>query len=325
MRYGRSALLLSLGLVIAGCSSSTGKESTDETTVKELLQQVVDSAEDDAGLTAWKSVLSLTQKSYENSWTAQSDEKYYEYKDDEDAFVTENFTYLGSRYDAFLEKDKAGYYVSMTDYDDSYNTFITGDAIFARYATDPVEIYAKLSETSGSEIKGTYEAVSTGFDDSVDTASLNNLIDAAGGAAYYHNADPIRYASLYEFSLSETDSGFELKAEVKDLEKFQEQVSNSVLLTDLKTNKDVIGLDEVKGETYTYTFNSDGVLTSVTNEVLHALSALDHSTYVDVSSTTAIANADDNVISPDAFSSVFEAAIDGTWMDNRDFTIENWK
>lgn len=322
--------------LLAGCSASTTDNSTtdteDNTTAAETssmpaaLETLKDAADDDdKALEAWTTLLSNAADYYDDNYHIEGSSNFYEYKTaDDSSFVDDSFLYKIGRDSVAMSSDSEEYIVDLTDIDNSDNSLEQGYGTIGRFGDDGLVAVITLDATSESELQGKLKS-STTDTKSTDDEIINNMMDTLVNFGYIRNVDPIHDASLYSYEFSQDGDKWVLKLSIKDVEAFQKAAAIKTVLIDDRDDRPVLGLDEVEAETYTFTFDSDGILQSVDNEIFHALSALDDSTYVSIGNKTALSKATDVNLSVSAMKEFLDNVSDGSVADGSEFTIENWK
>lgn len=321
------ALLTSLAF--AGCSSApaaddsgTGENPTDVS----LLQNVVDSADkDSACYTAWQELLRQNFEQLNNSFFIGSEGNYYEYKDNEEqTFTEENRLYYAARENLFSSGDEP-LNIDVTDIDDSYGTLVKGLGLFDRYGKNQMLSAADLTDTENDVLKGTLISADKGASVEAYSAAVNSMVDSLVNFGYIRYVDPIHNASLYNYDLKTTDSGYTLSLSVKDLDAFKKQAAVKSELFDSRTGRDVLGLDQIEEETWTFTFDEKGMLKESENQILHALSAVGQEGFVDLMNKTTVSQDTQSDLNPDAFSTYFASLEDGSLKDGSSFEVQGWK
>lgn len=292
-----------------------------------ILQNVVDNAGNNEGCyTAWEELLNAVFTQQNNSFTLDSEGEYYLYRDNaSNTFVEKDDIYDFSRDNVFVSGDQT-MNIDLEDLDDSYQNLIDGYGVFTLYQNDAtITVDATLTSDDDERLIGSIDSVEQSGKEEVASAAVNSMIDSIINYGYIRNVDPIHNASLYNYDLTQQGSGYVLKCTVKNLDEFKQQATVKTELYDYKTQSNVLGLDQIEHEEWTFTFDSNGMLKKVINNILHAVSALDQKTYVNVTNKTDVRAAANKDLYPSSFTSFFDQVKTGTLNKGSNFTVNNWK
>lgn len=322
-----SACLLA-SMAFAGCTSTadqnngTGENPNDVT----LLQNIVDNAsDDDACYHQWNVLLNSYYTQLGNGFFMGSEGGYYEYLDNKArTFTEEDRLYYAARENVFTA-DEPHMNIDVTDINDSYGNLEKGFGLFDKYDKESILSAAALTDTQDDELKGTLDAVKISDDADLAAQAFASMVDSLVNYGYIRYVDPIHNASLYNYDLKTTDDGYTLTLTVKDLEAFKKASTVKSGLVDTRTNRPVLGLDQIEAETWTMTFDKDGMLKESENEVLHALSAVGDEAFVDLMNKTTLSKDTEADAKPSAFEDYFKQIEDGTLKDKDSFDVKGWK
>lgn len=323
-----SACLLA-SLAFAGCTSSptddnsgTGENPDDVT----LLQNVVDNAStDDACYHQWNELLNSYYVQLDNGFFMGSEGNYYEYKDNEEqTFTEENRLYYAARENVFTTGD-VHMNIDVTDINDSYDNLEKSIGLFDKYDKTSILSAANMTDTQNDVLKGTLISAETSDDANAEAQAFESMVDSLVNFGYIRYVDPIHNASLYNYDLKTTDDGYTLTLTIKDLDAFKKAAAVKSELFDSRTDRDVLGLDQIEAETWTMSFDENGMLKECQNEILHALSAVGEESFVDLMNKTTLSRDTEADANPAAFEDYFNQIADGTLKDGDSFEVKGWK
>lgn len=323
-----SACLLA-SMAFTGCTSTpadnntgTGENPDDVT----LLQNVVDNASsDEACYHQWNELLNSYFVQLNNGYFMGSEGNYYEYKDNEtQTFTEEDRLYYAARENIFTSGD-THLNIDVTDIDDSYDTLEKSFGLFDKYDKESILSAANLTDTEDDELKGTLISAETSDKANVEAQAFESMVDSLVNFGYIRYVDPIHNASLYDYDLKTTDDGYTMTMTIKDLDAFKKAAAVKSELFDARTDRDVLGLDQIESETWTMTFDENGMLKESKNEILHALSAVGEESFVDLMNKTTLSKDTEADANPDAFADFFSQIADGTLKSGDSFEVKGWK
>lgn len=330
-----SGMLLVCAALLAGCTTSSqdssisDKSSTSsmtqssEASGEALLNALVANADDDEKAEkSWMELFAHTANYYAGSLESEGDGEIYEYQTaDESSFVTASLLYQTARLNGMFTSDSEILAADFTDLANSDDQFISGTGILVLESGENKKgAIVNLTDTNKSFTGEVIDLFTPQL--SSDTLVATNLRDSVINCGLVRTVDPVHNASLYDYKLEKEGKGYRLSLEVKDLDAYKAAAASLVPVVDNLDGKTVLGLDEIEGETFFFTFNEDGVLSKVGNNIYHAIYTLDEKLYVNVRNETEVKNLDN--------ASKFEESI-GNLFSQKDlakgeaFSIENWQ
>lgn len=338
MKTRRVIAALLAGMMIAGCSASqpsqndanTGKETTENNTQNStepaLIKALIDASGDDSqALNAWNAIFTQTAKSYSGNYTVGGDGEVYLYTEDNAGMVDDHTQYDVSRNCVMRTENGQTDLIDLTDIDDSYETLIQGFGYIGAVGNDSAGASVKLDQTDDDSLKGTINKVYEGDQPDMDKAAADNIMDAMTNFGYVRTVDPIHDASLYKWNLEQKGSNYVVTLNVKDLDAFKKKAALKEVLIDNRTDAPVLAMDEITGETWTYTFDNQGNLKESENTVYHVLTAMDLKSYMNLHNEADIEAAESDDLRMDALTDFIAGVKDGSLKEGSAFTITNWE
>lgn len=285
MNNKTAVALLSISMLAAGCSSSgqTNTEETDKT--PELIEAVVNSASDDQkALEAWDALLLNTASAYNYQFEMETDGEDYEYKqDDAEGNVDDSAVYETGKEVLFRSSSENESYVfNVASIEDSDENFLKGFGIIDRFGEQAIQIALDIQDPDLEHFRATVADV---FDNSGtlsevtrDEAISNAMMDAMANTGYVVSSDPFHNASYYEFSVKKDADGYVMNVTAKDLDAIRMAANSRDVLYDYRSQRPVLGMNEIENESWEFRFDDQGVLKECTANAGHVLYALDAGT-----------------------------------------------
>lgn len=332
-RKAFAALVLSASM-LAGCSSNTSDTSagsqtaTDSDKVPEALKALVDAAGDDSQAEAdWKTLLKNFAQANDMRFTVETDGEDYLYDENSSqTLVKDNFIYDVGKDTVFWNNGDSSLLVDLCDVDDSYHALELGYGTIDRIGKNPVMTAVSLSDTQDDALKGTIEKTSTEASDEED-AAVTSLIDSIIDFGYVRTVNPISNASMYNYDLKQDGSKWKLTLSIKDLDAFKQKADTAAILIDDQNDRPVLVLDDIESETYTFTFDANGILESEENNIFHVINAITDeykATYMNLANKAEFKKAEADDIKPEAFTDYFDSVENGSLKEGDSFTITDW-
>lgn len=324
------ALLMAAGCSSAPAGNQTDSNKTDTSSTPESINALMTAADgDDAAYEAWEQLLKNTVDHYNGSLSMDCSGDDYLYKDTKDQeMVKEDFLYDIGRDVEIKKASDSTVAADLTDVDDSYDAFISGFGSINRYGKDAVSSSVKLENTSDDSLKGTITAVSQDTQIEEAFGDEETMIDALVNYGYVRTVDPIHNASLYKYEVAEKDGDWQVTAKIKDLDAFKKHATVKAVLTNNQNNLPVLVMDQIEEDSFTFTFDKDGVLKSSQNQVYHVINGFtpEHEqTFMNLDNKTEIKASKSDDIHPEAFDEYFKGLADGTLKAGDSFEITGWK
>ena len=326
MNIKKYAAVLCVLMMSAGCAAPAGSSNAQPETVSALLKSA---EQDDTGLKAWSDIFAKTSDSYSGTFSLAGSGEAYLWKDTKDQeMVKEDFIYDIGRIGEIAKMDDSTCAVDLTDVDDSYHDLITGTGLINRYGKDALNTAVKLSSTKDNAIKGSVMAVSTDTGLDAKTGTDETMIDLLVNYGYVRTVDPFHNASLYNYEAAEKDGKWVVTATIKDLDSFKQHATVKAVLAGNPNELPVLLMDQVEKETYTFTFDENGALTSSQDQIYHVINGLTpqyQETFMNLNNKIEITKNADGALSKDAFGKYFEAVTKGELKAGDAFEIAGWK
>lgn len=351
--YHSAAALLLAAAMLAGCSSGSTEnqaenqagDNTNKTEVpadagtapedfKTMIQTLKDNAsDDDKALEAWQDLLSFTAESLDFRFEVGTDGDDYEYQDKGNtAHVKDNRVYeVGREAIFYAADDTTSYAVDLTDVDNSYDDLIDGFGTIDRYGPEALQTTVKVTESEHDTIKGTLKSSSDNSGElknvTKQEAAIDLLMDSISGSGYIRTADPFHNASLYSMDVEDKDGETVVTLKVSDTDALRKASSVKAVLYNNRTERPVLGMNEIEDDTWTFRFNKDGVLREVENNadhVLYTAGSDSQTAYLSILNKTEIEKGDADKFNVKAVDDYINQVKDGTLKDGDSFELADW-
>ena len=315
-QYSRMGLALLLATnVLVGCqnanqnpsqtntASATLQEPSEATTnnpsaiSNDLLNQLVQANQDDQlAKEIWTKLLNQTVEFHHGKVETNSEIELYDYKgDDITSHTPANLLEEIDRQSGMIVRDHDILAMSYMENDDkNQSTLLNLYGKFARVSSNrSIAVKALLNHEQAHFDEGLITDINEDTytqDTYAEVFLQENLMN--GG--YLRSIDPIQNASLYVYDCIETEDGYELTATIRSVSDYQTMAKRTMVSEDENETQTLVALDEATKEQFVFTFDRNGVLKELTNDIFNVRINKDKKTYVNLHQEIEVEEFDEN-------------------------------